>query len=340
MRLECPICSSPQRMDNWDMDFAIPDSWTFPEKNKVCCCLACGFVYYDNQGTQEDYDRYYADKYGYGMDGTANYIRLDGIAALITETFQDRKIQVRDFGGGEGYLVRRLNEFGFSDADVWNVGEPVPQGCDLIVASHVLEHIYDIKSMMQDLSKALKPGGYILVEIPDAMGYSWKSSPPLLDYQTKHVNHFSPFHLDLLFNQYRFSVVNQWHPEIKIQNAKCYRALYQADNRMGMWERSRAIVSQNMAIKIQKLQAITTPVIVWGCADTTWHLLTQVPNLPVAYFVDKDSKAYPEGTTIMGIQVYDAIHSNEPIVVMAQGQRQQIFDNIRALGLTNQVIEV
>jgi hypothetical protein len=146
--------------------------------------------------------------------------------------------------------------------------------------------------------------------------------------------------LDLLLNKYGFSVVNQWHPEIKIQNAKCYRALYQLDGRLGMWDRSRATVRQNMAAKIQKLQTITTPVIVWGCSDTVWHLLAQVPNLPVAYFVDKDSKAYTEGTTILGIRVYAAVHSTEPIVVMAQGQRQQIIDNIRALGLENKVIEV
>jgi len=340
MRPECPICSSSQRVDDWEMNFAVPDGWTLPGKNKVCCCLSCGFMYYDNDGTQEDYNRYYAEKYGYGMDGADNYIRLDGIAALVTETFPNRAIRVRDFGGGDGYLARRLKEFGLADSSVWNVGEPEPDRCDLIIASHVIEHIYDIKSLMQSFSRALNPGGFILVEVPDAMGYAWRYSPPLLDYQTKHCNHFSPFHMDLLFNKYRFSVVNQWHPEIKIQNAKCYRALYQADGNIGMWERSRATVTQNMAVKIQKLKSINTPVIVWGCSDTVWHLLTQAPNLPVAYFVDKDSKAYTEGTTILGIRVYNAVHSAEPIVVMAQGQRQQIIDNIRALGLENEVIEV
>jgi hypothetical protein len=172
------------------------------------------------------------------------------------------------------------------------------------------------------------------------MGYAQRNSPPLLDYQTKHCNHFSPFHLDLLFNKYGFSAINQWHPEIKIQNAKCYRALYQLDKNLGMWERSRAIVTQNMAIKIQKLHTIDTPVIIWGCSDTVWHLITFVPKLPIAYFVDKDKMAYTEGTTILGFPVYDSIHSDEPIVVMAQGQRKQIIDNIQALGLKNKVIEV
>lgn len=117
------------------MDFAIPDGWTLPGRNIVCCCLNCGFVYYDNAGSQADYDAYYMTRYGYGMDEVGNYIRLDGLAALVAKTFQDRSIQIADFGGGDGYLIRRLTEFGFTHARAWNV-EREPQAIVISSSRH------------------------------------------------------------------------------------------------------------------------------------------------------------------------------------------------------------
>lgn len=194
--------------------------------------------------------------------------------------------------------------------------------------------------MMAAFAQAVKwPGGFVLAEVPDAMNFSWRTSPPMLDYQTKHINHFAPFHLDFLFSRFGFSALDRWTPEFELLNAQCYRVLYQADGLVGMWERSRAHVTQSIAAKVDKLRAITEPVIVWGCADITWHLLASAPNLSIAYFMDKDRRAY-EGQTLLGIPVYDSVHSGEPIVVMAQGQRQKILDNIRELGITNRVIEI
>jgi hypothetical protein len=338
-RFVCPVCMSSHKRDDWELTFIVPDGWTLPGREKVCCCLDCGFVYYSNSGTQADYDKYYSEKYGYGLDSPDNYRRLDELASLIGITFFDSQ-RIRDFGGGDGYLVRKLKELGFQDVATWNVGDPEPSQCSLIVASHVLEHVYYLDNVMSDLKRSLVPSGYILVEVPDAMAYSFRKEPHLLDYNTKHCNHFSPFHMDLLFNRYGFSAVDRWHPEIKIQNAKCYRALYQLDDRIGMWHRSGFTVICNMANKAKKLKEINNRFIIWGCSDTTWYLVNEIPAWKIAYFVDKDTKAYSEGTTIKGIPVFNSVHSDEPIVVMAQGQQQQIIDNIRSLGLRNEVIVV
>lgn len=205
------------------------------------------------------------------------------------------------------------------------------------MASHVLEHIYDLPACMATLGQALQPDGFILAEVPDEMATSYQSEPPILDYVAQHVNHFAPFHLDLLFHRYQFSRVSGIQTEFN--GGHCYRALYHRDGYVGMWQRSKRTVEGNMKKKAEQLAKIETPVIVWGCSNPVWHLLS-LAQFPIAYFVDKDTKAYPPGSSIRGISVYPSVRSDEPILVVAQGQRSAILDNIKELGLKNKVIEV
>jgi SAM-dependent methyltransferase len=336
MREQCPVCRCERREDSWQMDFVVPDGWTLPSANRVCRCLDCGFVYYDNDRRQEHYDLYYQQRYGFGVDTPENYARLDALAEEIEAAFPltDR---VLDFGGGGGYLVAKLEERGYS-ARTWSPGEPPPeaQSCDLLIASHVLEHVYGLGTCISSLREVLTPDGFVLAEVPDEMAASFQTRPPLLDYIQQHVNHFGPFHLDLLFNRYGFS--RESGKQTSFNGAFCYRALYRNDGHRGMWKRSREHIEQAMAEKAAKLRKIQKPVIVWGCSNTVWHLLT-IAEFPIAYFVDRDIRAYPAGSTIRGIPVYDRVCSDDPILVLAQGQRQAILENIRERGLKNEVLE-
>jgi len=61
-------------------------------------------------------------------------------------------------------------------------------------------------------------------------------------------------------------------------------------------------------------------------------------NLDIVYFVDNDPAF--QGATIGGIPVLDAVHSGEPIVVMAQNQATALLKRIEDLGLKNEVIVI
>jgi hypothetical protein len=80
-------------------------------------------------------------------------------------------------------------------------------------------------------------------------------------------------------------------------------------------------------------------VIVWGCGDICQHLLTLIP-LNVKYFVDKNP-AFIDAR-MMDREVYQSVRpgDQQPIVVIAQGQKQDIIDNVKREGLTNQVIVI
>ena len=338
MRTNCPVCGSDKRYTDWTLNFTMPDNWTIPGSSDVCLCLSCGMVWYDSFATQADYDEYYKTKYGYGLDIPEHQLRLDGLAKVIFDTFAP-DVRVVDFGGGEGYLVKKLLQLGFKDVSGWNVGDTPPQNVDLIVASHVIEHVYDLKTMMQGFVDVLRPTtGFVLVEVPDALHYSHLTWPPLLDYQTKHINHFPPFCIDLLFANHGFTcLMRDANHSLPYTN---YRAMYQRDRMGNHYFRAKKGVEKNMVPKIEALRKITEPVIVYGCSDTVWYLLNKVPDLPVAYFVDEDTQAYPPGSTIGGISVVDKIDTDHPILVMAANQRKVILDKLVQLGLTNEVIQI
>src|ERR1019366_3147553 len=109
MRGQCPVCRSEQREDSWQLNFVVPDGWTLPAENRVCRCLDCGFVYYDNDREQKHYDLYYQQRYGFGLDIPENYTRLDALGEEIRAAFPS-STRVVDFGGGDGYLVEKLKK--------------------------------------------------------------------------------------------------------------------------------------------------------------------------------------------------------------------------------------
>jgi hypothetical protein len=146
--------------------------------------------------------------------------------------------------------------------------------------------------------------------------------------------------LDLLFSNHGFSALDRGHYKIPLYNIFAYRALYQFDKHLLLWNHTRNLITSNAQERAKKLQEIDEPVIVWGYANLAWHILPYALNLKVVYFVDKNSYAFPEGSTVNGIPVYDNVHSDEPIVVIAEGQKQSILDNIEELGLKNKVIEI
>jgi hypothetical protein len=96
-------------------------------------------------------------------------------------------------------------------------------------------------------------------------------------------------------------------------------------------------IKANMKERIIKLRAITGPVNIWGMSDIVWHLLSWV-DLDVLNYIDNDPAF--RGQTYNGKPVLERPDNDAPIVVMAQGQRKRLIENIRRAGVTNEIIEI
>jgi len=168
----------------------------FPEKTEIrldsVYCSKCGFMTYSPRPTDENV----ADKYNYlkqvetdidGQTGHDSYsMQLDSARAKRIYNqcighFGDKKITVLDYGGGNGKLMASFVGKGhecylmdYYDHPIQGVTKICDDinSCktghtfDLIVCSHVLEHVSDISGLVMSLKKRLKPKGIIYAEVP------------------------------------------------------------------------------------------------------------------------------------------------------------------------------
>lgn len=339
MRKLCPICNT-EPSSSFQIDFAVPSGWTLPNTSYVKLCPACGFIWHDNDSTQADYDTFYKERYGYGADTVYDKQRMMELSASISANYS-RDIKILDIGGGVGYLETCLRELGFDNVRTLGVGEEYDNGYDLVIFTHVLEHIYDLDVFMDHVMGCLNDGGHVLVEVPASYLFAEQDWPHILDYHQKHVNHFSRYSLDHLFTKYGFTNLIKTIYVFKLTNAACIRAIYLKGGIESTFDKIKMHVINHLDEIGRKIsQNIKEPVIIYGVGDLAWALINYVQNPPIqiAGLVDNDP-AYV-GCTINGIPVTDKVEGDEPLLVMASGQKQNILKRIKELGLKNKVIDI
>ncbi len=130
-----------------------------------------------------------------------------------------------DVGCGLGWLVKEANSLGFRASGVdpsktlVNLGKkeldvdlkitfPKNQKFDVVVAKHVLEHIFKIDKILRQIFYVLKPGGYFLVACPNnasllhwLFGNRWYGLRP-----AQHVWQFTPKTLTALLKRNGFKI--------------------------------------------------------------------------------------------------------------------------------------
>lgn len=331
----CPVCYTKERLQMFTLPYLVPDGWTLPSAITWYTCDKCDMVYGDGEFNQSMLDEYYRSQYGYGINSPDNRKRLEADACWIIDklSLDDRII---DFGGvgdnGESVIVSMLKDYGFSDAHCTGAGDELPSNCDLIYASHVLEHIYDLPKTMSNITSALADDGLLIIDVPDATGLLQHWKKPILDYNTKHINHFTLRNLLDSGKQFGFESVLvkpyelEYAPAFQVHFKQMDTALLSAKH-----------VVSNILARVNKLKEIDYPVNVWGLSDIAWVLLSYV-NLNVLNYIDNDP-AY-RSATYKGIPVVERPDNDAPIVIMAQGQRERLIENIRKTGIKNRIIEV
>ncbi len=170
-------------------------------------CDRCGFVCYRPRPTELDI----GNKYAYLAENpeTSHEIsrqletdkaRSDHLLAAL-RPYISAESTILDFGGGNGRLMISLIEAGFRCSLIDFPGEKVhgiehigsrlddiPEGrrFDVIVASHVLEHLADPYRIVRELRAFLSHDGLLFVEVPLEI---WRR-PPLPKEPVTHVNYF------------------------------------------------------------------------------------------------------------------------------------------------------
>lgn len=224
----CPICGQGRVEVLHTQRFALADGSPLPTASDVVACPACGLVYADTAVSQLDYDRHYAsfskyeDPAATGGGGSArDRERLERLAEKLAERVPP-DARILDLGCAAGGLLLALRERGLGrlhgvDASLACVervrGAGIAATClplsnlgafgsgasfDLIVLSHVLEHVVELLPLLDAVRSLLAPGGIVYAETPDASRYLEHPFVPFYFFDPEHINHFDPVRLSAL----------------------------------------------------------------------------------------------------------------------------------------------
>lgn len=236
----CPVCSSTDFAPIFDAAIDDFDGTIFDQRILVGSCLQCGFGYnicdFSSSSLEEHYqsEALYQTETGFGVGGTtpADLARYERYYQLLKPHLAGREGCIVDVGCSKGGFLAFLRQQGLSRVlgveldpicagyarsthglDVLDGSAnaiPLPDGkADILIYSHVLEHLDDPSRALAETRRVLKDDGIVFIEVPDALHYA---EAKLFDFfhwfgMREHINHFDAAHLSMLMNRAGFDTL-------------------------------------------------------------------------------------------------------------------------------------
>lgn len=388
----CPVCDCAQGEVLHVQKFVLADNHPLRGGYDVVCCQRCGFCFADTPATQRDYDEFYTNFSKYADNKTStggggsptDLERLRDTVAEIARAKPDRHARIADIGCANGGMLREFRALGYmrlcgidpSSACVEQTRLAsgaegfagtlfhMPQEAgkfDGAILSHVLEHVRDLKPALIDLRRFMNPGAWLYVETPDATRYTDCLTSPFQDFNTEHINHFSPVSMMNLLGQCGFIPVSHARKTILSAPNMPYPALFffadlapsqspAAIARDGELEpalREYIIASRRsldaMEAQLQAVLKEHPEIIVWGTGQLTMKLLAETSLARANILAFTDSNPANQGKLLRGVPVVAprslTVHG-VPILVASTINADAIAASIRQLNLPNPVIRL
>ncbi len=254
---KCPICNSKEARFVHKVEFVLFDNHPMAGGYNVVQCAKCLFIYADTRVKQQELDIYYKElsKYEDKNIGTGGGYskndkdRLLKTAEFISSYLPDKNARIIDLGCANGGLLKELKALQFNNVvgldpssqcveitknevgceahqmSLFNIDESLGT-FDLVILSHVLEHLLDLPSTIEKLNYLLKEGSLVYVECPNASNYNKVIHAPLQEFNTEHINHFTELSFENLFGLYGFQKIFTGDKVMKIGADQDYHAVY------------------------------------------------------------------------------------------------------------------
>lgn len=373
----CPICSDATRQV---LELHFGKKMQLPTEISIRHCAHDNFLFVGN-GKQADYDAYYAgvanDTYHREISGGAVQSPIAGrqfekITAMVSDFFATPR-HVLDFGCGEGSLllefaskfpasafygfepgpaakhaVSSAQSFGLRNLSICGLTECRARGpFDLVIASHVFEHVLDFGSLgvMQSL---VKEGGLIYVEVPDAAGYPEYARREFLYYFDRlHVNHFTTKALGNLLRGLGFGYVTHTQYSIPYRDGGEYPVLgvlFRQGAASAEIEAANVFETSERYIHSEQARASETAktlksldgVLIWGMGDNFYRSSENggpLENLAEVMLLDRTPREVMYGGRAQKtMDPVEAVRKYAwPVVVTVSEARNQIGREIAAI---------
>jgi SAM-dependent methyltransferase len=216
---ECCLACGSGRREVW-----LPEARDYITRDafSVSRCAVCGLA--QTEPVPASMDRFYPRRYRQYGGSTLAVLRalyrrrVQGWMRHLPKT--GRALEV---GCGAGWMLRSLRDRGWQVAGserstegarealvtnqipvfVGGVAAVAPSLCDLVILFQVLEHLQDPVNAVRDSARLLKPGGLMVVAVPNAASWQARTFGRHwfhLDVP-RHLQHFSPDALGQIFPQ-------------------------------------------------------------------------------------------------------------------------------------------
>jgi SAM-dependent methyltransferase len=194
----CPICNKASAVEllGTRAENLIGRRCTLEMRIDDTLCLTCGFIYAAARPSEAALNAYYRDA----------HIRCSEYIDVAPDYDRDRRLatirrlvppagRILELGAGTGDFCSSLNAAGFNANPVDPLASAVwPSGSfDAVLAYLLLEHVHDPRSVIADVAQRLRPGGVLIIEVPDFL------RDPVASLVAEHLWHFAPEHLSALF---------------------------------------------------------------------------------------------------------------------------------------------
>lgn len=210
----CECCGGSQVEALWHFDHYTRTQsgyWAFRMGNAIC--KGCGFVHVPHSPTPETLEPYYNDTYPAGALSKPTYkpetrVRViekhAGAGARVVDVGSSREEPFHVALKNLGMEVLRMDIKGHAMTDTGSLAAIAPESADVVTHYFVLEHVPQIRAFLADCRGILKPGGVMVIEVPNIRSYEkdWLGILP-----HEHVNHWSPGCLASVVSQCGFEVL-------------------------------------------------------------------------------------------------------------------------------------
>lgn len=222
----CPLCGAKDSEILADIPFGDFDESGLSRRLRLLCCRDCRQIFNEVEGGAAVLDRYYSVQALYSADmgvgsggsGPKDLERYAGTHEKLAP-FLKKEARIVDVGCAKGGFLAFLKDLGYGrltgvDLNQTCIGHireelglaaemgsvyrlPFRDGeVDVLVLSHVLEHLHDLHGAVREMKRVLADSGVLFIELPDAARYG---EFPVADFywlsQREHVNHFDSHHL-------------------------------------------------------------------------------------------------------------------------------------------------